>query len=189
MATITIGRNAPTKVKSLSLYKIEEESDRRLVLRAKKVGAFLGGAVLTFMGLGMALAAWIAASGNNPVWLWVVAGLLAALLLLGGIALIRIGFTNQDRIIVDRQAAEVRFEATDVAKRFALRFAELDCVEVRHQDRSMADEIRVTFPLYLVKKGGDEFKVDESSDFELMSGLAEKIAKLSGVRMRIAQPR
>ena len=72
MATITIGRNAPTKVKSLSLYKIEEESDQRLVLRAK---------------------------------------------------------------------------------------------------------------------GGDEFKVDESSDFELMSGLAEKIARLSSVRMHIAQPR
>lgn len=188
MPTVSVGTGSRTRVTTIALYKIEQESEGRLVLRAKAIGAHFAGGLLTVMGLPTSAVAWMAAVGDNPVWIPIVAGGLGLLLLAGGIALFRVAVTNRDRIVIDRAAREARFDATDVKRRFSVPFANLEKVEVRRVDKSGVDEIQITFPVYLVCRGGDEFKVDEASDIDQMTELARKIAILAGVPPTIASP-
>ena len=157
---------------SVSLYLVEEDTPEQLVLRARRFSSFLGGALLSVMGLGGLTAAWISASPSNPLWVPVGAGIFGAWLLAGSVALIRHGFTNKDRIVIDRAGAAIRFDRTDASERFAIPFREIERLDLRTEDRSTQDSTLIVDVLYVVRSGGDEFKVDESSDHARMRELA-----------------
>ena len=170
-----------TKVNQISAYKVEEDGQDRLVLRAKKIGYYLGGGVLAVMGLGLAAVGFLALAPSKG-GVGVGLGLFGLLLLAGAAALVRTGMRNNDRIVFDRAAGQVRFEMTRVKDRHAIAFATLDRVELRMKDQSTASESRILFPVFLVAKGGDETKVDEATDVAQMLELALKASQLCGVR-------
>jgi hypothetical protein len=169
-----------TKVNQVSLYKVEEDGPDRLVLRAKKIGYYLGGGLLGVMGAVLSAVSVAALSDHRGLGLG--AGALGLLLLAGGVALVHAGLRNNDRIVFDRAGAQVRFETTREKDRYALPFGEIDRVELRMKDQSTASESRILFPVFLVRKGGDETKVDEATDVAQMLELALKAAQLCGVR-------
>ncbi len=170
-----------TKVNQLSAYKVEEDAQDRLVLRAKKTGYYVGGGVLAVMGIGLSAAGFLAVAPDNR-GVGIGLGLFGLLLLAGAVALVRAGARNNDRIVFDRAAAQVRFDMTREKDRHAIAFAAIDRVELRMKDQSTASESRILFPVFLVSKGGDETKVDEATDVAQMLELALKASHLCGVR-------
>jgi hypothetical protein len=180
MATINVEFGGRTRVAVASLYKIEEETADRLVLRAKKIGAYLGGAFLTVIALiFLSLAAFVV--GSRDTGIRITVAVLGLLSLWGGIALIRHGIRNKDRIIFDRKAGAVRFDMTNEKDSYSIPFAQLEKVDLRKVDRSTASEERILFQVLLLKKGGDEIKVDEGSNPGQMLDLALKAATLCGL--------
>jgi hypothetical protein len=170
-----------TKVNQVSAYKVEEDAQDRLVLRAKKIGYYLGGGVLAVIGVALAAAGFLAvAPGNRGVGVGL--GLFGLLLLAGAVALVRSGMRNNDRIVFDRATGQVRFEMTREKDRYAIPFAAIDRVELRMKDQSTASESRIVFPVFLVSRAGDETKVDEATDVAQMLELALKASHLCGVR-------
>jgi hypothetical protein len=169
-----------TKVNQLSAYKVEEDGQDRLVLRAKKIGYYLGGGVLAVMGIGLSAVGFLAVAPDNR-GVGVGLGLSGLLLLAGAAALVRAGARNNDRIVFDRAAAQVRFDMTREKDRHAIAFATLDRVELRMKDQSTMSESRILFPVFLVSKGGDETKVDEATDVAQMLELGLKASHLCGV--------
>jgi hypothetical protein len=170
-----------TKVKQISAYKVEEDAQDRLVLRAKKIGYYLGGGVLAVMGIALSAVGFLAVAPENR-GVGASLGLFGLLLLAGAGALVRAGARNNDRIVFDRAAAQVRFDMTREKDRHAIAFATLDRVELRMKDQSTASESRILFPVFLVSKGGDETKVDEATDVAQMLELGLKASHLCGVR-------
>lgn len=170
-----------TKVNQVSAYKVEEDAQDRLVLRAKKIGYYLGGRVLAVMGIVLAAVGFFVVAPDNR-GVGVGLGLFGLLLLTGAIALVRAGMKNEDRIVFDRAAGQVRFEMTREKDRYSIPFASIDRVELRMKDQSTASESRIVFPVLLVAKGGDETKVDEATDLAQMLELALKASHLCGVR-------
>jgi hypothetical protein len=171
-----------TRVNQASGYKVEADTPDRLVLRARKIGYYLGGGVLAAMGLGLAAVGFLALAPSKG-GVGVGLGLFGLLLLAGAIALVRAGMRNNDRIVFDRPAAEVRFDMTREKDRHAIPFASLDRVELRMNDQSTASESRILFSVFLISKGGDETKVDEATDVAQMLDLALKASSLCGVRL------
>ena len=87
---LTVGQ-PKTVSRVAALYKIEEETADRLVLRAKKIGAVVGGILLTVFGLIMVWGAYALVRSKNPIGIAVFTGILALLFLAGGVALLRYG--------------------------------------------------------------------------------------------------
>ena len=169
-----------TKVNQVSAYKVEEDAKDRLVLRAKKIGYYLGGGVLAVMGVVLAPVGFLAIAPNNT-GAGLGLGVFGLLLLAGAVALVRSGMRNNDRIVFDRAAGQVRFEMTREKDRYAIPFSQIDRVELRMMDQSTARESRIVFPVLLVGNGGDETKVDEATNVAQMLELALKASHLCGV--------
>lgn len=183
MSGLKVTGGQPTTVsRQLSLYKIEEDSADKLVLRARKIGAVGGGIILTAMGLVMAVVTFVLVRGRSGVGEVIIAGLFSLLPLAGGIGLLRSGLRNRDRIIFDRRAGEVRFEKTKRDQSFALPFGEIERYELVFEDRSFSShEVDIVFKFVILTKSGDEITVDEAFAAGQMTGLAAKAAALSGV--------
>jgi hypothetical protein len=75
----------------------------RLVLRAKKIGYYVGGGVLAVMGAALAAAGFLAIAPNNT-GTGVGLGVFGLLLLAGAVALVRSGTRNSLGIEVDHLA-------------------------------------------------------------------------------------
>lgn len=178
---LTVGQ-PKTVSRVAALYKIEEETSDRLVLRAKKIGAVVGGILLTVFGLIMVWGAYALVRSKNPIGIAVFAGILALLFLAGGVALLRSGLRNQNRIIFDRQAGEVRFEKTKQKDSFSIPFSEIEKLKLVFEDRSFSSkEVEVVFKLLIVTRSGDEIKVDEAFKAAEMTTLGAKAASICGV--------
>ncbi len=180
MASFSVEFGSKTKVNQVSAYKVEEDAKDRLVLRAKKIGYYLGGGVLAVMGVVLAPVGFLAVAPNNT-GAGLGLGVFGLLLLAGAVALVRSGMRNHDRIVFDRAAGQVRFEMTREKDRYAIPFSQIDRVELRMNDQSTARESRIVFPVLLVGKGGDETKVDEATNVAQMLELALKTSHLCGV--------
>lgn len=164
-----------------ALYKIEQDTPDRLVLRAKKIGAIGGGIFLTVFGL---ILGWGTHALNNKrtYGAAVIAGVIGLLLLAGGVALLRLGIRNQDRIVFDRSAREVRFEMTKEKDRYTIPFSDIEKFKLRFEDKSFSSkDIQVVFRFVIMTKSGDEIKVDEAFKLDEMKGLAAKASQLCGV--------
>ncbi len=178
---MTVGQ--PTEVRrQLSLYRIEEETADKLVLRARKIGPVGAGIFLTSFGLIMAGVTFALVKGRNGIGEVIIVGFLGLLLLAGGIGLLRSGLRNKDRIIFDRQAGEVRFEKTKRKDSFAIPFGEIGKFGLVFEDRSFSSkEVQIVFKFVIFTKSGDEIKVDEAFAGSEMKELAVRAAALSGV--------
>jgi hypothetical protein len=180
--SVTFGKSK-TNVVQAALYKVEEETADRLVLRAKKIGAYLGGAFLSVMGLVLTGAA---AAINDQTGVRIGLGLFGLLLLAGAVALVRSGMKNEDRIVFDGRGKSLRFDMTREKDRYAIPFAEIAKVELRRTDKSTASEHCLVFPVVVVKRNGDEVNVDEGSKVADMMELAMKAASRCGVPFEAA---
>jgi hypothetical protein len=180
--SVTFGESK-TNVVQAALYKVEEETADRLVLRAKKIGAYLGGGVLSVMGLALAGAA---AAIADHTGVRIGLGIFGLLLLAGAVALVRAGMKNEDRIVFDGRGKSLRFDMTREKDRYAIPFAEIAKVELRKKDKSTASERCLVFPVVVVKRNGDEVKVDEGSKVADMMELAMKAASRCGVPFEAA---
>jgi hypothetical protein len=183
MSAVKMTLGQPTVVRrQLSLYRIEEETAEKLVLRARKIGPVGAGIFLTLFGLVMAGVAIALVRGRNGLGEVVIAGVLGLLLLAGGIGLLRSGLRNKDRIIFDRRAAEVRLEKTRKQDGYAIPFSEIDKFSLIFEDRSFSSkEVNVVFKLVIITKSGDEIKVDEAFAASEMTELGVKAAWFSGI--------
>jgi hypothetical protein len=182
MATVSVNFGRKTRVNQVSAYKVEVDTPERLVLRAKKIGYYLGGAFLGVMGALLLLVGVLAVLPRER-GLGIGLAVFGALLLWGGVALVRSGMRNEDRIVFDRAGGAVRFDMTKEKDRYAVPFAEIDRIELRVKDTSTASEERVVYPVVLVRKNGDEAHIDEATDVAQMLDLALKTSTLCGVRM------
>ena len=174
--SVTIG-GSKTRVHQVSRYKVEEETADRLVLRAKKIFYFLGGAMLTLFG-GILLGVSLAVVGETGLQLGL--GALGALLLTGAAALVRSGIRNNDRIVIERSARAIRFEMTDEKDSHAIPFAEVARLELRQKEERTADEVKLLNQIFVVKKNGDERMLDEASDAAQMALVGLKAATRCG---------
>jgi hypothetical protein len=183
MSAVRVTFGKPTEVRrQLSLYKIEEETGDKLVLRARKIGAIGGGIILTVMGSGMAVVTFVLIRGGNGIGEVILAACLALLPLAGGIGLLRSGLRNKDRIIFDRRAGEARFEKTKRKESFAIPFVEIEKLGLIFEDRSSSsEEVHIVFKLVIITKSGDEIKVDEAFAPSEMTELAARAASFCGV--------
>lgn len=171
-----------TVTRQAALYRIEEETPDRLVLRAKKIGAVVGGIMLLIFGLIMAGGSWALVRSRESIGVVLIAAVLALLLLAGGVGLLRSGLRNKDRIIFDHGAGEVRFDKTKAKDSFSLPFSEIDKFKLVIEDKSFSSkEVNVVFKLLILTKTGDEIKVDEAFNADQMTALAAKAAGLCGV--------
>lgn len=182
MATVSVNFGRKTKVNQVSAYKVEVDTPDRFVLRAKKIAYYLGGALLAVMGTTLLLVGVLVVLPDER-GLGIGLSVFGALLVWGGVALIRSGMRNEDRIVFDRTAGAVRFDMTKEKDRYAIPFAEIDRIELRIKDNSTASEERIVYPVVLVRKNGDEAKLDEATNVAQMVDLALKTSSLCGVRM------
>ena len=60
---------------------------------------------------------------------------------------------------------------------------ELAQIEVRRVDESTASEHKVLYKIYLLRKNGEEVRLDEATDAGQMALLAMKVADRCGVRL------
>src|SRR5262245_21468459 len=148
--SVTIG-GSKTRVNQLSRYKVEEETADRLVLRAKKIFYFIGGAMLLLFG-GILLAVSIAVVGETGLQLGL--GAFGALLVAGGIAFVRSGILNKDRIVIERMARAIRFEMTNEHDSHAIPFADVARLELRQKEERTANEVKLLNQIFIVKKNG-----------------------------------
>ncbi len=183
MASFSVEFGSKTKVNQLSAYKVEEDAKDRLVLRAKTMGCYIGGGVLAVMGAALAAVGFFAVAPNNTR-AGLGLGVFGLLLLAGAVALVRSGMRNNDRIVFDRAAGQVRFEMTREKDRYAIPFSQIDRIELRMKDQSTARESRIVFPVVLVGNRGDETKVDEATNVAQMLELALKASHLCGVPLQ-----
>jgi hypothetical protein len=160
VATISVNFGKKAKVNQVSGFKVEEE-DGALVLRRKKIGYYLGGTLLCVMGLVVGGVALGTLQDIGPRLGLAAFGLL---LVAGGVALIRAGMRNNDRIVFDPRAGELRFDMTKEKDRYRIPFGDIDRLELRRHDESTASEERILFQVFVVRKGGDEIKLDEASN-------------------------
>ncbi len=175
--SVTIG-GSKTRVTQVALYKIEEETPDRLVLRAKKIAFYVGGAMLLlFGGILLFVAIGVVQDG---VGVRIGLGAFGALLLAGGGALIRAGIRNKDRVIFERSAGAIRFDMTKEKDRHAIPFADVGRLELRERYESTASDERLLYQVFIVKKNGDERKLDEASNAAEMALLGLKAATLCG---------
>ena len=183
MSAVKVTFGQPTEVRrQLSLYRIEEETADRLVLRARKIGPVGAGIFLTLFGLVLSYVAFELVRKRGGVGEIIIAGILGLLLLAGGIGLLRSGLRNKDRVIFDRQAGEVRFEKTRRKDSFAIPFGEIGKFSLVFEDKSFSSkEIQIVFKLVIITKSGDEIKVDEAFAASEMKDLAKKAASLCGI--------
>jgi hypothetical protein len=183
MSAVKMTLGQPTEVRrQLSLYRIEEETAEKLVLRARKIGPVGAGIFLTLFGLVMAGVTVALVRGRNGLGEAVIAGVPGLLLLAGGIGLLRSGLRNKDRIVFDRQAGEVRLEKTRRKDSFAIPFSEIKKFSLIFEDRSFSSkEVNCVFKLVIITKSGDEIKVDEAFAPSGMTELGVKAASFSGI--------
>jgi len=181
MADVTLSFGKTT-VKQIARYRIEEDGPGRLVLRARKLTYYAGGAVLAFIG-GVFLFVAVVLLGREGLGMRATMGGLGALAVWGAVALVRAGLNNRDRIVFDTQAGVVRFDMTRAQDRSSLPFTALERVELRRVDRSSAGEARILYPVVLVQRDGGEVMLDEASDAGQMTELALKAAHLCGVKL------
>jgi hypothetical protein len=178
---LTVGQQK-TVTRVAALYKIEEDTSDRLVLRAKKIGAVGAGIILSIFGLIMVWVTYLVFTKENSLGAAILPGVFALLPLAGGIALFRSGLRNKDRIIFDRQAGEVRFDKTKQKNSFSIPFKEIEKLKLQFEDRSFSSkEVKAVFKVNIVTKSGDEIKVDEAFKADEMTILATKAASICGV--------
>ena len=177
-------------VKKASLYKIEEETGDRLVLRSKKTWFFLGAAMLIVFGVFILYILLSQTSWRSDKFGIIAGGIIGLLILYGGIAILVRGIKNKDRIIFDRNAAEVNFAYTKVSRRYSILFENVESVslEAEKKESSTRDSDgrtrRQTYIVYqptLHDKDGKVHKIDESTNMGKMLELCTKIAQKCGV--------
>jgi len=183
MSAVKFNVGQPKTVSRLAaLYKIEEDTPDRLVLRSKKIGAVVAGILLLLFGLIMTWGTYAVFTKEDSLGAAILPGVFALLLLAGGVGLLRSGFRNQDRIVFDRPAGEVRFEKTKKKDSFSVPFSEIEKFKLLFEDRSFSSkEVKVVFKLLIITKSGDEIKVDEATKPSEMTALAVKAASICGV--------
>jgi hypothetical protein len=177
-------------VKQTSLYKIEEETDERLILRAKKVWLFFGSIMLFVFGGFILYILYSQTNWRSGKFGIIAGGIIGLLLLAGGVAILVRGITNKDRIIFDRNAGEVNFAYTKESRRYSIPFNRIDSVSLeteRKESTSRDAEGRTprqTFIVYqptIHDEDGKAHKIDESTNMKKMLELCTKIAQKCGV--------
>jgi len=175
----------------LSLYYVESDSPGRLVFRARRIGAYLGGALLLVGGAWVAVGIWcgFVTRTSIPLPLYLVAEGVGLLLIWGGGFLVWHGLTNRDRIIVDNVAREVRVEHArwmepavpfDAIRRVVLR-AVVEERSSKSPSGAMRSEPVLLHQVELERSDGDRFVVDKGSDAAWMLRLATTLADRCGV--------
>jgi hypothetical protein len=173
-------------VKKASLYKIEEETDDRLVLRSKKIWLFFGAAMLIVFGVFILYALLSQTSWRSGKFGIIAGGIIGLLILIGGIAILVRGIKNKDRIIFDRKTAEVNFAYTKESRRYSIPFKNIDSVSLESEMKESTSRDsdgttrRQTFIVYqptLHDRDGKAHKIDESTNMGKMLELCTKIAR------------
>ena len=175
--SVTFGASK-TSVNQVALYKIEEETPDRLVLRAKKIAYSLGGAMLILFGGILTFVAVGVVTDTGPR---IGLGAFGLLLLAGAYALIRAGIRNKDRVVFERSARAVRFDMTKEKDRYSVPFVEIARFDLRQVDESTASEEKVLYKVFIVRKNGDEIRLDEASNPGQMALLGLKASTICGV--------
>ena len=167
------------------LYKIEEETADRLVLRAKRTVFILGGAFLAVMG-GIFVYASTAVKKNSSGGAAALA-IIGLLILLGGISLLRVGIVKKNRIIFDQNLRVANFSVWPRSRQAIIPYhsiASVDMAIVEKTSRSSQsgrDEKFVVYQVNLVEKSGNKREIDSSTNADKMIGLANKVAQKCGV--------
>lgn len=175
----------------LSLYSVESDSPERLVYRARRIGAYLGGALLLVAGTAMAAGIWygFATRSRMPLPIYLVAEGIGLLLVWGGGFLVWHGLTNKDRIIVDSVAREVRVEHArwrePVVPFGAIRRVILRTVVEERPSKGLSGTLRsepvLLHQVELESADGETFIMDKGSDISWALKLATTLAERCGV--------
>jgi len=110
-----------------AMYKIEEETADRLVLRGKKIFYILGGAFLVIMG---GIFVYASTTVENKASFGAIAiAILGMLILVGGIALVRVGIFKKNRIIFDQNVRVANFSVWPRSLQAIIPYDSIDSVE------------------------------------------------------------
>jgi hypothetical protein len=172
---------------------IEEDSDDRTVLRARRIGPLVGGALLSSMAAVVLLFVVVAAREGDRVALLLGVPIGLLMLLMGALALVR-GLRGGDRIVFDHQERVVRLGTGKPHEELAVPYSSIrsfSLAVVRRASRERDAHGRtyattlVTHQVRLATTAGDRFLVDHSGDSSEMEARAETLAK----RCRVKQDR
>jgi hypothetical protein len=175
----------------LSLYYVESDSPERLVLRARRIGAYLAGALLLVGGAWVAVGIWygFVTRTSIPLPLYLVAEGVGLLLIWGGAFLVSHGLANRDRIIVDNVAREVRVEHArwmepavpfDAIRRVVLR-AVVEERSSKSPSGALRSESVLLHQVELERADGESLVVDKGSDASWALNFATTLADRCGV--------
>ena len=180
-------------VRQTSRYKIEEETDGRLVLRSKKMWLFFGAAILIVFAVVIFYVLLSQTSWRSDKFGIIAGGIIGLLILIGGIAILVRGIKNKDRIIFDRNAAEVNFAYTKESRRYSIPYENIDSCSLeteKKESTSRDSDGRTRYQTYIVyqptlhDKDGKAHKIDESTNRGKMLELCTKIAQKCEVRLK-----
>ena len=180
----------------LSLYYVESDSPERLVFRARRIGAYLGGAFFIVAGTAMVVGIWygFATRTTIPLPLYLTAEAIGLLFVWLGGFLVRHGLTNRDRIIVDSAAREVLVEHArwmepavpfDAIHRIVLRTVVEERSSKSPSGVMRSESVRLQ-QVELERAEGENFVVDKGSDAAWMLKLAATLAERCGVPYHVA---
>ena len=168
-----------------AMYKIEEETADRLVLRGKKIFYILGGAFLVIMG---GIFVYASTTVENKASFGAVAiAILGMLILVGGIALVRVGIFKKNRIIFDQNVRVANFSVWPRSLQAIIPYDSIDSVDMEiiekiHRDSQRhRDERYHVYQVNLVEKSGNKRKIDNSTNVDKMLKLATLVAQRCGV--------
>jgi hypothetical protein len=168
-----------------AMYKIEEETDERLVLRGKKIFHILGGAFLVIMG---GIFVFASTTVNNKASAGAIAlAILGMLILLAGIALVSVGTVKKNRIIFDQNVRVANFGVWPRSLQAIIPYDSIDSIDIEiiekisHDSQRHRDERYVVYQVNIVEKSSNKRKIDESTNVDKMLKLATKVAQRCGV--------
>lgn len=181
--SITAGTGRKT-ARVLSQYRVVQEAPDRLVMQTKRIAALLAAAFVgTFGGVVTAAAArFYPPVHEEDVGTLALGGGLGVVLLVLAVMFLYFSLRKPDRILVDAERREVRFERR--RDPMTLPFDLLAEVALRTEDRSRPRERCVVHPVVLVTRDGRELQVDAASDIEQMIALAAKLRNVTGLGLR-----
>ena len=163
-------------------FRIEEQSESRIVLRARKYGLLAVGVFFVLQGLAVAWLGIVKAAHDTAALLMILA--FAALCSLFGVAAIWASRTQKDTIVVDRNLGTVRSERAKTRRKagdppFAIQerlLEKLECVRFR----VMGGSAWLSFHF---RDHGD-IDIDSATKVEHLKGLGQALAAVAGVELR-----
>lgn len=175
--------------RSLSLYRIVEDSGSRLVLEGRRVGLWL---LTLFLLANAFILLWVGlfVVGRRHLVL-VIAGSVLGLFFAGcGVATLWLAVRHRSRIEVDRDERMVRFHDGSSGSPREIPFAEIASIEIeRERRRGPGGRSSIEHRIFLHDTGDGEWLIDRSTDGDRMTALRDRLQALTAAPDRATRRR